>query len=67
MTISMLAQLIKRIANSNSEIVYVPKSYVDVELRIPSIDKAKGLLGYNPEYDLATGLEKTIEWYRKGV
>lgn len=62
-TISMLAQLIKRIANSESEIVYVPKSYVDVELRIPSIEHARELLGFNPKYDLSHGLEKTIEWY----
>lgn len=63
-TISMLAQLIKRIANSKSKIIYVPKTYVDVELRIPNIDKAKEILGYDPNYDLADGLEKTIDWYR---
>lgn len=63
-TISMLAQLIKRIAGSESKIVYVPKNYVDVELRIPSIEKAKEILGYNPKYDLSEGIEKTIEWYR---
>lgn len=63
-TIAMLAQLIKQIANSNSEIIYVPKNYVDVELRIPSIDKGKKLLSFNPKYDLVEGLQKTIEWYR---
>lgn len=63
-TISMLAQLIKRIANSNSEIAYVPKNYVDVELRIPSIEKAKNILKYSPVYDLNAGLEKTINWYK---
>lgn len=63
-TISMLAQLIKRIANSKSEIVYVPKTYVDVELRIPSVEKAKEILGYQPKVDLSEGLERTIDWYR---
>lgn len=63
-TISMLAQLIKRISYSKSQIVYIPKTYVDVELRIPNIEKAKLMLDYEPKYDLATGLEKTIEWYR---
>lgn len=63
-TISMLAKLIKDIANSKSEIVYVPKNYVDVELRIPSIEKIKEKLGYFPKYELYKGLEKTIEWYR---
>ena len=64
-TIAMLAQLIKDIANSKSEIVYVPKNYVDVELRIPSIEKMKETLGYTPQYDLISGLEKTIAWYRE--
>lgn len=63
-TIAMLAELIKRISGSDSDIVYIPKPYVDVELRIPSIEKAVKVLGYNPEYSLSKGLEKTIEWYR---
>ena len=60
----MLAETIKRIANSDSEIKYVSKNYVDVELRIPSIEKAKELLGFSPKYDLTEGLSKTIDWYR---
>lgn len=64
-TIGMLAQLIKQISNSKSEIVYVPKNYEDVELRVPSIEKAVNLLGFKPKYDLISGLSKTIEWYRK--
>lgn len=64
-TISMLAESIKRIADSNSEIVHVPKEYVDVELRIPSIEKAKNVLSYSPKYDLTEGLKETIEWYRR--
>ncbi|WP_352407935.1 NAD-dependent epimerase/dehydratase family protein [Acetoanaerobium noterae] len=63
-TIAMLAETIKRISNSNSEIKYVSKNYVDVELRIPSIEKAKELLGFSPKYDLTEGLTKTIDWYR---
>lgn len=63
-TISMLAKLVKDIAASKSEIVYIPKNYVDVELRIPSVDKAKEILGYEPKYDLEAGLGKTVEWYR---
>ncbi len=63
-TISMLAELIVRIAQSSSKIVHVPKGYVDVELRIPSIEKARKILGYEPRYNLTDGLIKTIEWYR---
>lgn len=63
-TIGMLAQLIKQIAGSQSEIVYVPKNYADVQLRVPSIEKASELLGFKPEFDLTEGLERTIKWYR---
>ncbi|GKU25985.1 NAD-dependent epimerase/dehydratase family protein [Clostridium folliculivorans] len=63
-TIEMLAKLIKQIASSNSNIIYIPKAYADVELRVPSIDKAKRLLGFNPKIDLISGLKRTIEWYR---
>lgn len=63
-TISMLAKLVKDIAKSKSKIVYILKTYVDVELRIPSIDKAKEILGYIPKYDLEVGIERTINWYR---
>lgn len=65
-TIGMLARIIRELADSKSEIEYVSKNYVDVELRIPSIDKARELLGFYPQYDLEEGLKKTIEWYRYG-
>jgi nucleoside-diphosphate-sugar epimerase/2-polyprenyl-3-methyl-5-hydroxy-6-metoxy-1,4-benzoquinol methylase len=29
------------------------------------ISKAKNLLGYQPQYDLETGLRRTLEWYEK--
>ncbi len=63
-TIGMLAQLVKQVAASHSQIVYVPKAYVDVDLRVPSISKAVDLLGFKPKYDLISGLKETIKWYR---
>ncbi len=64
LTISMLAKLIVSIAESQSTIQYVPKHYADVELRIPSIEKAKERLGYDPQVELDEGLARTIAWYR---
>jgi dTDP-glucose 4,6-dehydratase len=52
---------------SKSKIVFTPKSYVDVELRIPDIDKAKKILGYNPKVSLDEGLKRTIDWYREKI
>ncbi len=63
-TVANLAQLIKRLCDSSSKIVYGYKDYVDIELRIPSIKKAQTLLGYWPKVDLEEGLIRTIEWYR---
>jgi dTDP-glucose 4,6-dehydratase len=64
-TVANLAQLIKRLCESDSRIVYGYKDYVDIELRIPSIRKAQKMLGYEPQVDLEEGLTRTIEWYRE--
>jgi nucleoside-diphosphate-sugar epimerase len=64
-TIYGLALLIKRVLASESPIRFVPKNYVDVELRIPSIDKARKLLGFEPVIDLEEGIRRTAEWYRE--
>ena len=64
-TILSLAEKIKYLTGSKSKIVHIAKSYVDVELRIPSIEKAKIVLGYEPQIDIDEGLRRTIEWYRK--
>jgi UDP-glucuronate decarboxylase len=63
-TILGLAEKVIQLAGSSSQIVHVPKTYVDVELRIPSIEKAKTLLGFEPKVDLNEGIKRTIEWYR---
>lgn len=64
LTIYALAKEIVRLTNSKSTIVHKEWNQEDVELRIPNIDKARKKLGFNPKYDLETGLLKTIAWYR---
>lgn len=66
-TISSLAEKIISICKSKSKIIYIPKNYVDVELRIPSIEKAKDLLGFIPEIDLNEGIKRTYNWYKKNI
>ncbi|MFQ6083136.1 MAG: NAD-dependent epimerase/dehydratase family protein [Methanosarcinales archaeon] len=67
LTILSLAEKVKYLTNSKSEIIHVPKGYVDVELRIPSIEKAKQILGFEPKIDLDEGIKRTIEWYRRNL
>jgi UDP-glucose 4-epimerase len=63
-TIYDLATRIKRITNAPGKIVYTPLDYVDVELRIPNMGKARELLGFEAMVELDDGLERTIDWYR---
>ena len=65
LTIYSLAKIIKRLCNSDSEIKFIKKEMVDVELRIPNTDKARKLLGFEAKVDLEEGLKTTIEWYKK--
>lgn len=59
-----LALRIKRLAGSESPIVFKPLEYSDVEIRIPDITRAREVLDWEPKVDLDEGLERTIEWYR---
>ena len=64
-TIYDLAQRIKRLTGCPGEIVFPPLDYIDVELRIPNIEKARELLGFEALVELDDGLERTIAWYRE--
>ena len=64
-TVLHLAEKIIQLTKSSSKIVHTPKKYVDVELRIPAIEKAVNLLGYKLKVDLDEGLIETINWYKK--
>jgi UDP-glucose 4-epimerase len=64
-TIYDLATRIKRITNAPGDIVFTPLDYVDVELRIPNMGKARELLGFEATVELDDGLERTIDWYRE--
>jgi UDP-glucuronate decarboxylase len=64
-TVFDLASRIRRLAESESEIVFRPLHYTDVEMRIPNVDKARKLLDWEPRVDLDEGLARTIGWYRE--
>ena len=63
-TIFDLAQRIKRLTGCPGEIVFAPLEYVDVELRIPNVEKAHEEIGFDATVELDDGLERTIAWYR---
>jgi UDP-glucose 4-epimerase len=59
-----LAQRIKRLTGCPGELVFRPLHYTDVELRVPNVEKARELLGFEATVELDEGLERTIAWYR---
>lgn len=65
-TIKELAQKVKEITGSNSEIIYSSEFREnDPMRRQPDITKAKSILAWEPKVKLEEGLEKTIEYYKE--
>jgi UDP-glucose 4-epimerase len=64
-TIYGLASTVVRILNSSSTITFIRKDYADVELRVPSVEKALRLLGFEAKVDLEEGILRTAEYYQK--
>ena len=56
--------MIIRLTNSKSEIIFKPHPGPEVDLRVPSIEKAMTLLGYKPTVSLEAGVSQAIAWYR---
>ena len=63
-TVLDVAELIKDMTKTNSEIVFKPLPEDDPTRRKPGIIKAKEILDWKPKIDFTTGLKKTIEWFR---
>jgi UDP-glucose 4-epimerase len=64
-TIFGLASAIVRIVGSKSEIRFVSKDYADVELRVPIVNKAKEMMGFEAKIDLDEGIQRTADYYRQ--
>lgn len=63
-TIFGLANTIVRVLESHSSISFARKDYADVELRVPSVEKAERLLEFRAQIDLDEGILRTAEFYR---
>ena len=49
------------------EVKYGPLRAGDIPHSLASVEKAKKLLNYNPQYSLKTGLKEAVEWYWKNL
>lgn len=71
-SIESLANDIKNIADSSSNVVYldydkVPERWGDPQKRCPDINRAKELLDWEPQVDFDTGLKKTIDDFKNRI
>ena len=61
-TILGLAQTICRVLGSTSKIVFDEPLSADIAIRIPSVEKAKEVLGFSSKIDLEEGILKTAKY-----
>ena len=66
-TILGLAETVVRVLGSKSRIRFTRKDYADVELRVPSVRKAREMLGFEAKVDLEEGIARTAEFYRQAM
>ncbi len=62
--ILQLAQIIKKLTNSSSEIIFKPLPEGDPKKRRPDISRAKQILKWEPKVLLEEGLQRMIEYYK---
>jgi len=63
-SIISVAEFIKDLTKSKSEIIFKPLPEDDPTRRKPDITKAKKLLNWEPKVDFVDGLKETIEWFK---
>lgn len=75
-SIAGLAELVWKLVHGEDSVIRTESipygsfgKYEDVIRRVPNIDRARELLGFEPKVDLETGLRETIRWQaqRMGV
>jgi UDP-glucose 4-epimerase len=69
-SVGELAQLIRHLTDSDSEIVYVPyetaygKGFEETRRRVPDVKRAREVLGFAAHTPLEEGLQRTLDWFR---
>ncbi|MCP4265493.1 MAG: NAD-dependent epimerase/dehydratase family protein [Candidatus Brocadiaceae bacterium] len=69
-TIGNLAEMVKKLTCSNSEIKHIPyaevytQDFEDMQRRVPSIEKVEKLINWKPTTSLENILEEVVNYYR---
>ena len=63
-TIYGLAETVCRVLGSRSKVVFRDALSADIQLRVPRIDKARDLIGFEASVDLEQGVRRSADWIR---
>ena len=67
MSVLALAELIRDLCGSSSEIEFIDRPQDDPTVRQPDIALATSLLEWSPRVDIRDGLRRTIEWFAQAA
>jgi dTDP-glucose 4,6-dehydratase len=62
-----IAEMVREIAGSTSEITFIPRPTDDPTVRQPDITLAREVLGWEPRVHVKEGLARTIDWFRDNL
>lgn len=64
-TLNQLWKRINEIIGADLAANYRPERKGDVKHSLASVDKARNLIGYNPQISVLDGLQMAVEWYKQ--
>jgi len=70
-SINELAEFIRRLTDSSSEITHIPYSsaygshFEETRRRVPDIRRARDVLGFEAQTPFEDGLQRTLAWFRE--
>jgi dTDP-glucose 4,6-dehydratase len=67
LSVLALAELIRDLASSQSEIRFVEQAEDDPKVRQPDVKLAHSVLAWEPHVPLELGLRRTIAWFRNRI
>lgn len=62
-TINNLIKLVEELVGKKADVVHGPPNLADMRSNWADVSKAGRLLGWEPQYDMRSGIEKLVEWY----
>jgi nucleoside-diphosphate-sugar epimerase len=62
-TINGLVELVEELTGKKADVQYGPPNLADMFMNQANVTKARELLGWNPQVNLAQGIKNLIDWY----